>query len=131
MGGRRHLRGRAEAVVRKLKGGKPRRFKDHRRREARPYLNAYDAIAERYPPPDRLGRRLVSIGADLLLAYDTLAQARQTPRVRSARRKTVGLILGMLREVAGGAKDAQNDHGLSSLDNHLAGRAAAQQAQRG
>ncbi len=89
--------------MKRLKGGKPRRFKDHRRLEARPYNAAYEAIAERYPPQDRLACRIAGVAADLLVDYERLAQSkRRTARAGSARRKTAGLLLGALRSAAGG-----------------------------
>jgi len=82
----------------------PRRYADHRKVEARPFRAAYDALAERYPPTDRLARLVTGIAADLVVEYERLAQSRrQTPRAASARRKTAGLILGALRAVADGA----------------------------
>jgi hypothetical protein len=87
----------------RLKDGKPRRYADHRRLEAQPYNKAFAAVAERYPPPDRLGRRLVGLVADLWVEYERLASTRKrTARTASARRKTAGLILGGLRAVAEG-----------------------------
>lgn len=89
--------------MRRLKGGKPRRFKDHRRREAGPYNAAFMDIAMRHPPKDHLARRLVGMAADLLVDYEALAQSRKrTPRAASARRKTAGLLLGALRVVREG-----------------------------
>ncbi len=103
--------------MRRLKGGKPRRFKDHRRLEARPYNAAYQAITERYPPKDRLACRIAGVAADFFVEYERLAQSkRQTARTRSARRKTAGLLLGALRSAAGGA----NGHGEPDVAAALA-----------
>jgi hypothetical protein len=96
--------------MRRLKGGKPRRFKDHRRAEAVRYNRAYDAIAERFPPPDRMARMVAGMAADLFVSYDRLASSqRPTKRTASAKRKTAGLILGALRALGGGSP--ANGHG--------------------
>ena len=94
-----------------LAGKKPRRFKDHRRKVARRWSEDYDAIAERYPPRDRLGRELIAITADQLTDYKALRRSkRATP---SALRKTAGLVLGALRAVADGGG---NGHQEPKLD---------------
>ena len=103
----------------RLKAGKPRRFPDHRRLEAKAYNRAYDAIAERYPPRDRLACRLAGLAADLLVEYERLASTRKrTARMASAKRKTAGLILGGLRAVA----DGHNGHAAPDLARLLSER---------
>ncbi len=105
--------------MRALAGGMPRRFKDHRTQVALVYREAYRAIAERYPPKDRLASRLTAMAADLLLDYERL---RRSPRAKdSARRKAAGILLGAIRAAAG----ASNGHGQDgALD--LAGELARQ-----
>jgi len=93
--------------MRRLKGGKPRRFSDHRRTEARPYNVAYGAVVERHKPVDRLGHELAGIAADLLVDYQALRRSKRGKP--SARRKTIGLLLGALRA----AGDAGNGTGHS------------------
>lgn len=78
-----------------LKGRKPRRFKDHRRREAKRWAEDYEAIAEQCQPGARLERELVALAADMLGDYKAMRQARRG--TRSAQRKTLGLFLGALR----------------------------------
>lgn len=107
--------------MKRLKGGKPRRYPDHRRLEARPYNAAYTAIVERYPPKDRLACRIVGVAADLLVEYERLSQAkRRTARAGSARRKTAGLLLGALRAAAGGmnGQAGADDLGQALADLH-------------
>ena len=88
--------------MRALRGAIPRRFKDHRCADARRYTAAWRAIAGRFPGAhDDLGRRLIAVAADTLLEYERLAQLAQRPRVASARRKYAGLLLGVLRTLAG------------------------------
>jgi hypothetical protein len=98
----------------RLKHGKPRRFPDHRRLVAKRYNEAFDVIAERYPPQDRLASRLVGVAADLLVEYE---QSRTpTARVKaSARRKTIGLLLGALRAARNGA-GGRNGHEDAGAD---------------
>jgi hypothetical protein len=88
----------------RLKAGKPRRFADHRRAEARPYNRVYEEIAERFPPRDRLGRRVIGMTADMAVDYECLASPQKPSareaRAMSARRKSFGLFLGGLRVVA-------------------------------
>ena len=90
--------------MRALKGRKPRRHKDHRRREAKPYNRAYDEIAARFPPKDALGRRVIGMTADMAVDYEKLAVTRKptslAARAMSARRKAFGLFLGGLRVAA-------------------------------
>jgi hypothetical protein len=101
----------------RLKDGKPRRYRDHRRLEAKPYNRAYSDLVGRYPPQDRLACRLVGLVADLLVDYERLARSRKvTARTTSAKRKTAGLILGGLRVVATGT----NGHGGDDLSAALA-----------
>lgn len=108
--------------MKRLKGGKPRRFKDHRRLEARQYNACYAAIAERYPPKDRLACRIAGLAADLLVEYERLSQSkRRTARTGSARRKTAGLLLGALRSAAGGV----NGDGRQPTPDELLDRAHA------
>lgn len=84
--------------MRRLKGGLPRRFKDHRTRTARLYREAYLTIVERYQPRDRLAARVTAMASDLLLDYETLRQSKAA--TSSAKRKTAGLFLGALRELS-------------------------------
>ena len=109
----------------RLKGGKPRRFKDHRRLEAKAYNTAYGEIATRYPPKDRLGARVTGMTADMAVDYERLAASRKPSaleaRAMSARRKSFGLFLGGLRVVAADA------NGHKPLD--LARAIAAAQAE--
>ena len=94
--------------MRRLARGKPRRYPDHRRLEAGPYNTTYRAIAERYPPRDRLACKILGVAADLLVDYERLSQSRRrTARMASARRKTAGLLLGALRA----ARDGVNGQG--------------------
>jgi hypothetical protein len=87
--------------MRRLKGGKPRRFKDHRRTEAKRWEQDYGTVAERFPPRDRLGREVVALAADMLADYRAMRLAKRG--TASARRKTAGLLLGALRVAADGA----------------------------
>src|SRR5689334_11362906 len=80
-----------------LKDGMPRRFRDHRSRPAQRLRQLYDQIVEAHPPRHRLGRWLAAMTADLLLDYEGLRRNKRKG-ARSARRKTVGLIMGSLRE---------------------------------
>jgi hypothetical protein len=108
--------------MKRLKGGKPRRYKDHRRLEARPYNAAFAAIAERYRPPDRMACMVAGMVADLFVAYDKLAQSqRPTKRTASAKRKTAGLILGALRAL-GGESPANGHAGPPSIAELVAAR---------
>jgi hypothetical protein len=86
--------------MRRLKGGKPRRFGDHRRTEARPFNAAYAMITGRYEPADRLGCELAGIAADLLCDYQALRRSKRGKA--GQRRKTIGLFLGALRVVGAG-----------------------------
>ena len=107
----------------RLKHGKPRRYPDHRRLEARPYNVAYAEIIGRYPPPDRLACRLAGVVADLLVEYERLASSRKrTARTASAKRKTAGLILGGLRVVGSGTNEhAPDDLSAALADLHRSG----------
>lgn len=102
----------------RLKGGKPRRFPDHRRLEAKPYNRAYAAVTGRYQPADRLGCELAAIAADLLTDYQALRRSKRGKA--SARRKTAGLFLGALRAVREGV--SANGNGHHSAEDDLAER---------
>ncbi len=96
--------------MRRLKGQKPRRFRDHRRAEAKRWAEDYDTIAERHPPKDKLGREIVALAADMLGDYKALRLSKRG--TASARRKTAGLFLGALRATVDGASPGDhNGHG--------------------
>lgn len=86
--------------MRRLKGGKPRRFKDHRRTEAKRWAEDYGTIAEKCKPKLRLERELVAAAADMLGDYKAMRQSKRG--TKSAQRKTLGLFLGALRAARNG-----------------------------
>ncbi len=81
-----------------LQGAMPRRYADHRTRAAKRYRQLYDEVVEAHPQRHALGRTLASMLADLLYDYSTLRLSKRKG-ARSARRKTTGLVMGLLREV--------------------------------
>ena len=93
-------------MPRALTGRKPRRYKDHRTRTAKQWAERYDAIAERYPPQDRLARSLTAMSADFLRDYETLRTVGYARGAKSKHlspiRKTAGLFLATLRVLGGG-----------------------------
>ncbi len=91
-----------------LQGGMPRRYADHRSRKAKEFRVIYEEVVEAYPPRHRLGRRIAALLVDLLQDYDALQRSKRKA-TRSARRKTLGLLYGALREV----KNASSPNGAS------------------
>lgn len=115
--------------MKRLKGGKPRRFTDHRKAEARPYNDAYAMIAARYTPPDRLACELIGIAADLFVDYKALRQSKRAKA--SARRKTAGLFLGALRAAREGVNgQAPEGDPLAAVRAAVARATARAEAER-
>lgn len=83
---------------RALKDGLPRRYVDARSRPARRYRELFSQITEAFPPRNRLGKTMAGMLADVLLDYESL-RLNKKKGARSARRKTTGLSMGLLREV--------------------------------
>lgn len=82
--------------MKRLAGGKPRRYRDHRRKEAKRWGEDYAAVAERYPPRDRLARELIALAADMLGDYEALRLSRRA--TASARRKAASRLEEALEE---------------------------------
>lgn len=103
---------------RRLKAAKPRRYPDHRVRDAKRWSEHYDTVAARYEPKDKLDRQMVAIAADLFLAYEDIMTASKATRQKkaSAARKSVGLILGTLRVLS---RNGTPDH--PSLEEFFSG----------
>jgi len=86
----------------------PRRYSDHRSRAARRYRALYDEVIEAHPQRHALGRTLAAMLADLLYDYQSLRLSKKKG-ARSARRKTTGLVMGLLREVKHASGHAGDD----------------------
>jgi len=82
---------------RALKDGLPRRYVDARSRPARRYRELFSQIIEAHPPKNRLGKTMAGLLADALLDYESL-RLNKRKGARAARRKTTGLVMGLLRE---------------------------------
>ncbi len=104
-------------MPRALGGRKPRRFKDHRRQEARRWAESYGAIAERYPPKDALARKLTAIAADFHRDYVDLRSVGKAAQKKQASpiRKTAGLFLATLRVLGGGSGNGHGEKDLARL----------------
>ncbi len=86
-----------------LSNNKPRRYADHRVREARRWAESYSNIAGRFPPRDGLARDLTSMAADFYQDY--LALREEGKKNSSPVRKVAGIYLATLRVLGGGRTD--------------------------
>ncbi len=104
-------------MPRVLASDKPRRYVDHRTREARVWAEGYNRIAERYPPRDGLARELTAMAADLLRDYADLRSAGRDAQRKnlSPIRKTAGLFLATLRILGGGGNGQREPEDLARL----------------
>ena len=111
-------------MPRVLANDKPRRYVDHRTREARVWAEGYNHIAERYPPRDGLARELTAMAADLLQDYADLRSAGRAAQRKnlSPIRKTTGLFLATLRILGDGGNGQREPDDLARM---------IQEAQRG
>ena len=97
---------------RNLRGGMPRRYRDHRSRAGKRYRENYLAVIGAFPPKDQFGRFLAGMMADLMVDYETTRRTKRK-NARGYRRKLVGNLFGMLRElryVTGSAKHRYEDN---------------------
>ena len=103
-------------MPRALSGRKPRRYKDHRTREARRWAESYSAIAERYPPKDALARKLIALCADIDQDYARLRSAGKAAQKKQASpiRKTAGLFLATLRILGGGGNGQREPEDIAA-----------------
>ncbi len=100
-----------------LSNNKPRRYADHRTREARQWAEGYDDIAQRYPPRDGLARELTAMAADLLRDYADLRSAGRAAQRKnlSPIRKTTGLFLATLRLLGDGGNGQRQPEDLALM----------------
>jgi hypothetical protein len=84
----------------------PRKFTDHRSQKAKLYRDYYLQVIEQHPPRARLGHWLAGMLAEMMIDFDALRRVKKKG-AKAARRKTVGLLFGCLREV----RHAASPHG--------------------